>query len=78
MAKTIDTITLMQMNNYLKEKEIDCTLHLYGACTNDSLQVKNNSSYPIEKICLLLNEYLKDKWLKLEIDPYHKDRLLSL
>ena len=68
--KTIDFNTLVQMNQLLKEKGIEYSLHSLGGCTFSGMQLRQDGKEEnLDKIVDLLNVFLKDKWMRVEIDP---------
>ncbi|MFQ6860238.1 MAG: hypothetical protein ACLROI_03410 [Beduini sp.] len=76
MSKTIDVMTLMKINQYLKEENIDCILHHASACDSRSLRIETHSDINIGEVCDKINVFLNQSWLKVEVDPYDSFHLL--
>lgn len=75
MSKTMDVITLMKVNQYLKEEKIDCILHHASACDNRSLRIEKNGEVDIAELCNKINTFLNQSWIRVEIDPYDSNHL---
>ena len=76
MAKTIDFNTLVQMNQLLKVKGIEYSLQSLGGCTFSGMELRQDGKVSnIEDIVEILNDFLKDKWMRVEVDPVNSSIL---
>jgi len=66
MSKILDFNTIYKVNKYLKEKGIEYTVHSVGACGGESAELRQVGTKKVssEKICEVINEYLKDKYMQ--------------
>lgn len=61
--------TLVEINQLLKDKRIEYSIHSIGGCVSCGLVLKQEGKeYPIDKIIYIINEYLKSQWLKVILD----------
>lgn len=65
MANVIDFNMIVHMNQLLKEKGIEYSIHSVGGCTCAGLQLRQEGQeYPIEEIVIIMNDYLASQWIK--------------
>lgn len=66
MSKILDFNTIYKLNEYLKENDIDYTVHSAGACGGESAELRRVGDKEVspEEICKVINEYLKDKFMQ--------------
>lgn len=76
MANVIHFNMIVHINQLLKEKGIDYSVHSVGGCTCAGLQLRQDGQeYPIEAIVDLMNDYLASQWMKV---VYKEDNPLFL
>lgn len=76
MANVIHFNMIVHINQLLKEKGIDYSVHSVGGCTCAGLQLRQDGQeYPIEAIVALINDYLASQWMKV---VYKEDNPLFL
>lgn len=71
MNKTIDVITLMKLNTYLKDHSIPCILHYSGACDQSILSIENSDGIDLTQLEIMINAFLKDKFISLSLKDNH-------
>lgn len=76
MTNVIHFNMIVHINQLLKEKGIDYSVHSVGGCTCAGLQLRQDGQeYPIEAIVDLMNDYLASQWMKV---VYKEDNPLFL
>ncbi len=75
MKKTVSVLDVLKVNTMFKEKEIKYYLRINGSCGCQGLVLlSQGDEYPADYLCNLINEVLKDKFLKVKpgtINPYN-------
>lgn len=73
--KTISIFQVQDINKLLKENNYDYILKLNDACGSQSLTLQSNgNTADIDELCELINNYLKNDYLKVvpgPINPYN-------
>ena len=73
--KTISIFQVQDINTLLKEHLYDYHLKLRDACGSQSLYLEcHGKTVPIDELCNLINDYLKNEYLQVipgTIDPYN-------
>ena len=79
MANVVHFNMIVELNQLLKSKGIEYSLHSVGGCTCCGLELKQNGkSYPEEEIIQIINVYLDTKWLKVICDDdFHMLNVIS-
>ncbi len=73
MKATVDFLMITEMNQILKNKNIDYSLHAVGGCSCCGLQLRcHGEAYDIDDILNIVNEYLATKWLVASYQDYDK------
>ncbi|MEG0313993.1 MAG: hypothetical protein RR646_01880 [Erysipelotrichaceae bacterium] len=74
MYKVMDLITMNNVNMYLKKQGIEYSLHTVGSCACNGVYLRcDGTEHNLEEILILINEFIKDKFIKLESnkeDPF--------
>ena len=61
----VDFNMIVEINELLKEHNIDYSVHSIGGCASCGLELKQlGNDYPLDDIITLINQYLSTKWLK--------------
>lgn len=69
MNEIVHFNTLVEINQLLRDKGIEYSLHSIGSCVSCGLVLKQDGKeYSIDKIIDIINEYLKSQWLKVILD----------
>lgn len=64
MANVIHFNMIVEINQLLKQHQIDYTIHAVGGCTCSGVQLKRHGNiYPIDKIISLINTYLANQFM---------------
>lgn len=64
----VDFGMIVEINKMLKEKGINYSVHSIGGCASCGLSLKQEGeSCSTDKIIQLINSYLKQHWLKVEM-----------
>lgn len=72
MSQVLDVLKVLEINQLFKEKGITYTLHSSGGCASCGLELRSEEEViPVEELCTIINEYLKDKWI--QVEPIEKD-----
>lgn len=67
MANVVNFNMIVEINQLLKEKGIDYTIHAVGGCTCCGLELRQNGdSHNIQDIIDIINQYLQTKWMKVK------------
>lgn len=75
MANVVDFNMMVAINELLKNKDIEYSIHAVGGCTCAGLRLRQDGNeYPIEDILKIINDYLGSKWMK--VIPKENDSLL--
>lgn len=74
MIGTVDFNMIVEINRLLKQEGYDYSVHSIGGCASCGLSLRcDGKENDLEEVMILINRYLKTKWLKaipnLE-DPY--------
>ncbi|OUN30048.1 hypothetical protein [Massilimicrobiota sp. An80] len=65
MANVVHFNMIVDINQLLKEKGIEYSIHAIGACTCNGLELRQDGKeYPIDEIIEYMNEYLDKKWMR--------------
>ena len=74
MANVVNFNMVVEINQLLKEKEIEYSIHALGGCTCAGLKRnQDGKEYPVNAILEAINSYLDQKWMKVrqdDKDPY--------
>ena len=74
MANVVNFNMVVEINQLLKEKEIEYSIHALGGCTCAGLRLRQDGKeYPVNEILEVNNSYLDQKWMKVrqdDKDPY--------
>lgn len=74
MSNVIHFNMIVEINQLLKEKGIEYSIHAIGSCTCCGLELRQDGAkYPIDEIIEYINEYLDEKWMRVrksEEDEY--------
>ncbi len=74
MTNIVNFNMVVEINQLLKEKEIEYSIHALGGCTCAGLKLRRNGKeYQLEKILEIINNYLDQKWMRVKQDkndPY--------
>lgn len=64
MANVVDFNMIVEINQLLKNKGIEYSIHGIGGCASCGLELrKDGQEYPLDKIVEIINEYLSKNWL---------------
>ena len=64
MKSNVDFIMITQLNQILKEKHIEYTLHAIGGCSCCGLELRRaGKEVNADVILNIVNDYLASKWL---------------
>lgn len=67
MSNVVNFNMIVEINQLLKEKGIDYTIHAVGGCTCCGLQLRQNgASHDIQDIIDIMNQYLQTKWMRVK------------
>lgn len=73
--KTISIFQVQNINNLLKQKNLDYILKLRDTCGSQSLYLQcTGKSADIDELCSIINEFLKNEYLEVipgTINPYN-------
>ncbi|WP_455684242.1 RDAC family protein [Thomasclavelia sp.] len=65
MSSVVDFNMIVELNQLLKNKGIEYSIHAVGGCICAGLYLRQDGEmYSFEEIVLVINEYLDDKWMK--------------
>ena len=68
-----------EINQLLKQNHIDYVLHSYSGCTSCGVYLECiGEKCEIQKIVDIINEYLKSKWLRVEVMIENHLNVISL
>ena len=74
MANVVNFNMVVEINQLLKEKEIEYSIHALVGCTCAGLRLRQDGKkYPVNEILEVINSYLDQKWMKVrqdDKDPY--------
>lgn len=77
MLSVVDFNMIVELNQLLKNKGIEYSIHAVGGCTCAGLYLRQDGEkYSFEAIILIINEYLNDKWMRViskSSDPFLLD-----
>lgn len=77
MLSVVDFNMIVELNQLLKNKGIEYSIHAVGGCTCAGLYLRQDEEkYSFEAIILIINEYLNDKWMRVipkSSDPFLLD-----
>lgn len=73
MATVVHFNMIVDINQLLKNKGIEYSIHALGGCSCCGLELRQDGKkYPEDKIVEMINEYLNEKWIKVIPDEdYH-------
>ncbi|MFR7591704.1 MAG: hypothetical protein ACLUVC_09690 [Longibaculum sp.] len=64
MESTVDVLMVFQLNQILKEKGIEYSLHTIAGCSCCGMKLRcDGKTYDPIEILKIINEYLAQKWL---------------
>lgn len=64
MTGTVDFLMVTELNQILKERGIEYSLHTVGGCSSCGLQLRcDGQKYDSHKILKIINDYLASRWL---------------
>lgn len=67
MSNVVNFNMIVEINQLLKEKGIDYTIHAVGGCTCCGLELRQNGKrQDIQEIIDIINQYLQSKWMKVK------------
>ena len=67
MSNVVHFNMIVDMNELLKEKGIEYSIHAIGACTCSGLELRQDGKeYHIDEIIKYMNEYLDKKWMRVK------------
>lgn len=73
MKSVVNFNMVVEINQLLKERGIEYSIHAVGGCTCAGLRVRQDGKeYKLEKILEIINGYLAQKWMRVkqnENDP---------
>lgn len=65
MATVVHFNMIVEINELLKSKGIEYSIHAVGGCTCSGLKLRQDGkSYDKNKIVEIINEYLDEKWMR--------------
>lgn len=65
MANVVHFNMIVEINQLLKDKGIEYSIHSVGGCTCAGLQLRQDGKeYNIDEIVTVINDYLSQKWMK--------------
>lgn len=65
MAIVVHFNMIVEINQLLKDKGIEYSIHSVGGCTCAGLQLRQDGKeYNIDEIVTVINDYLSQKWMK--------------
>ncbi len=71
MQSTVDVMMVEELNQILKKRKIDYSLHTVGGCSCCGLRLRcDGQSYDNQEILSIINDYLATKWL---VASFQKD-----
>lgn len=69
MSVVVNFNMIVEINDILKEKGIEYSIHSFGGCTCSGLKLRQDGqSYDVNKIIEIINEYVEKKWMKVVLD----------
>lgn len=72
MSNIVHFNMIVEINQLLKDHNIDYSIHAVGGCTCSGLELRQDGQeYPVDEIIKLINEYLSEKWMKVTRDTVH-------
>lgn len=64
MESTVDFLMVTHLNQILKEKGIEYSLHTVGGCSCCGLKLRcDGQAYDLDIVLDIINDYLAQKWL---------------
>lgn len=65
MSNVVHFNMIVEINELLKSKGIEYSVHAVGGCTCAGLKLRQDGShYDVNKIVAIINEYLASQWMK--------------
>lgn len=75
MANVVHFNMIVEINQLLKNRGLDYSIHSVGGCTCSGLQLRQDGEErSVEEVVLVINQYLDDKWMR--VIPKEKNPLL--
>ena len=75
MANVVHFNMIVEINQLLKDKGFDYSIHSVGGCTCSGLQLRQDGEkQSIKEIVSIINEYLENKWM--QVIPKEENPLL--
>lgn len=69
MSNVVDFNMIVDINQLLKEKGIEYSVHSIGGCASCGLELRQDGKQEsTDKVIMIVNEYLSQKWLKVISD----------
>ncbi|MBM6840693.1 hypothetical protein H6A03_03935 [[Clostridium] spiroforme] len=69
MGEVVNFNMIVEINQMLKEKGIEYSVHAVGGCSCCGLELRQDGApYDVNEIVDIINEYVKTKWLKVVLD----------
>jgi hypothetical protein len=76
MMGVIHFSMIVELNELLKEKNIEYSLHSVGGCSSCGLELRQEGDkYPIDEIITIINDYLYSKFQKVEKNQHNPNIL---
>ena len=71
MNNVVNFKMILEINQLLKENNIEYSIHGVSGCTCCGLEVRQEGkSYPTDKILEVINGYLKNHWIYVQENKY--------
>ena len=65
MSNVVNFNMIVDINQLLKEKGIEYSIHAIGSCNCCGLELRQDGKeYPVDEIIEYINEYLDEKWMR--------------
>lgn len=68
MTAVIHFNMIVEINQLLKNKGIEYSIHSIGGCTSCGIELRcDGNKHSIDEVIRIINDYLSDKWMKVTL-----------